>query len=148
MAVPPGESYNAYEKLLLPFDQETWIMILITFIIAFLTIFIVNFTSHRLRVLMFGNQVTTPSLNIAAHFFGISQSTLPRGDFGRFILTIFIMYCLIIRTAWQGKMFEFLQKDMRKPEVQSVEEMIERNFSFCLWPDFMYYYGTMDFVKR
>lgn len=148
MAVPPGAIYNGYEKLFLPFDWQTWSLILFTFFGSFLTIFVVNFTTINIRKLVFGSNVTTPSLNVAAHFFDISQPTLPRGNFGRILLTIFIFYCLIIRTAWQGKMFEFLQKEMRKPEIQSIEEMIERNFSFCMWYDFMQYYGNMDIAKR
>lgn len=31
-----------------------------------------------------------------------------------------------LRTAYQGKYFEFLTSDMRKPPIQSVEELIEK----------------------
>lgn len=148
MAVPPGASYNGYEKLLLPFDEHTWLWILFTFFIAFLTVLVVNFTKRSIRDLVFGSKITTPSLNIAAHFFGISQSNLPREYFSRILLTIFIFYCLIIRTAWQGKMFEFMQRDMRRSELISMEEMIEKNFSFCMWPSFKEYFSNMDLVKR
>lgn len=148
MAVPPGASYDGYQKLLLPFDYETWSLIIITFFASFITIFVLNFASRHIRNLVFGRNVTTPSLNVAAHFFGISQTTLPQGHSGRLLLTIFILYCLIIRTAWQGKMFKFMQKDIRQPEVGSIEELIERNFSFCMWPDFMRFFPHMEIVKR
>lgn len=59
----------------------------------------------------------------------------------------FIVYSLIIRTAWQGKMFEFLQKNLTKPEIQSVEEMIDRNFSLYLWEEFGNQYNVTEFYK-
>lgn len=37
----------------------------------------------------------------------------------------FIMYCLIVRTAYQGKMYEFLTDDIRKPTVKTVKEMLD-----------------------
>jgi hypothetical protein len=130
--VPPGEEYNNYEKLIFPFDDDTWKLITFTFVAAFVTIFILNFTSVKLRNFVFGPNVPSPSLNVAAHFFKIGQTIMPGKSFARFLVMSYILYCLIIRTAWQSKMFEFLQKEMRKPEVQSLEELAERNFTVVL----------------
>jgi hypothetical protein len=80
----------------------------------------------KIRNIVIGENVNTPSLNVAAHFFGLGQIVIPRRNFSRFILMVFILYCLIIRTAWQSMTFEFMQKEMRKPGVKTIQEAQEK----------------------
>lgn len=123
-------------------------MIGFTFIVAFAIVFATYFVRQSTRNFIFGTRVRTPSLNIASIFFGISMNVLPRRNFARFILTMFAIYSLIIRTTWQGKMFEFLKKNVSKPEIQTIDEMIEKNFMFYLLPEFEKIYPDSDLVKR
>jgi hypothetical protein len=132
IAVPPGQEYSGYEKLLLPFDKLTWLLIIFTFLATYFVIFITKFTSVKVRNLICGENVENPSLNVAAHFFGLGQLTLPRRSFPRFLLMSFIIFSLIIRTCWQGIIFEFMNKEMRKPEIRSIEEGINKNFKFYI----------------
>ena len=148
MAVPPGEEYSGYEKLLMPFDKHTWSLIFAVFIIAFSAIFILTITSASMKQFVFGKNVKTPSLNVAMIFFGITIRNMPRKNFARFITLLFIIYSLIIRTAWQGKMFQFLQKNITKREIQSIHEMIEKNFTFYMNEGFTMWYNDSDLVKR
>lgn len=110
MAVPPGEEFDGYEKLLLPFDFMTWTLIALTFLSAYATIFVLYLMKRSIRNVVFGENVITPSLNVTMIFFGISQIVLPRKTFTRFLTMMFILFCLIIRTAWQSMMFEFMNK--------------------------------------
>jgi hypothetical protein len=105
----------AYEKLYLPFDPQTWIWTLIVFFIAFLTIFIVYCMKAEAHNLVFGENVTTPSLNVLAAFFGISQVVMPRKVFARFLVMSFILYSFMIRNLYQAGMCDYLQSDMRRP---------------------------------
>lgn len=57
------------------------------------------------------------------------QFKIPRRNFARFLLLLFIIWSLIIRTAYQSKMFEFLQADPRKPRVMSLADIADRNFT-------------------
>jgi hypothetical protein len=133
MAVMSGEEYSSYEKLTFPFDFHTWFLIFFTFVAAFLVIFIINFTSVRIRNLVHGEQVKSPSLNVAAHFFWLGTTRLPRRSFPRFLLMMFIIYSLIIRTAWQGKMFVFMNQEMRKSQIESLEEAIDKDYEIYLY---------------
>lgn len=130
--VPSGEKHSGYEKLLLPFDVVTWVCILITFSMAYTTVFLLNFTKPSIKTFVFGKNDKTPSLNIAIAFFVISQTTLPRTNFARYLLMTFIMYSMIIRTAYQGKMFEFMQKNTSKPGIQSFQELIEKDYTLYM----------------
>src|SRR5690349_12981924 len=120
----------------MPFDFFTWALIASTFVASFLAILILYFVKRSIRDFVIGSNVTTPSLNVVQIFFGISQVILPRRNFARYLTMLFIIFCLIIRTAWQGKMYEFMQKDVAKPEVQTVEEMIDKGYTFCMEEDF------------
>jgi hypothetical protein len=101
--ITPGEKYSSYEKLLLPFDAETWTYLAITFGVAFLTVFIVNLMPKNVQDLVYGKGINTPSFNIAGSFFGTSQRRVPTENFPRILLVHFVIFCLIFRTAYQGK---------------------------------------------
>lgn len=147
IVITPGEEYDGYEKLLLPFDEETWFFIIFTFGVAFTTVFVASF-SQNLRNLVFGVNVPTPAMNVVRALFGISQEQMPTRNFARFILILLLLYTLIIRTCFQGKMFEFLQKDMRKPTLDTVEELIENNYTFYMPYGFKTYYRETEIAKR
>lgn len=97
----PSEEYTSYEKLVLPFDFATWMCLLTTFAIAFVVIFISGRTSKA--DILFGDKVTHPSLNVVGAFFGITQIKLPENNFARLLLILFVYFCLIFRTAYQGR---------------------------------------------
>lgn len=139
--VPPGESYTAFEKLFLAFDDFTWIMIVFTFAVAFIIIFCFAFVPKKVQQMAFGSRVNAAWFNVIAVFFGNGQTNVPRKGFARFLLMTFILYSLIIRTAYQGKSFEFLQMDVHKKPIQSIGEMFA-NCSVCI-PD-----NYLDFSKN
>jgi hypothetical protein len=134
LAAPLGEEYNCYEKLLLPFDSYVWAFLLLTFGLAFITIFALKFTSVSVRKFVVGSRVNDPLENLTRIFFGVSQTVLPGRNFSRFLTMLFILFCLIFRTVWQAKIFEFMQKDMRKPRVQTYKEMVAKNFTIYQKP--------------
>lgn len=129
VVVTPSEVYSPYEKLALPFDLLTWILLALTFVITFITIFFVNAFSKRTRHIVYGHRINNPLLNFFSIFFGISQTQLPVQNFPRFILNLFIWFCLIFRTCFQNKMFEFMTSEPRKPPPKTLSDLIDRNYT-------------------
>lgn len=121
--VSPGQQYTPFEKLILPFDETTWILIIVTFVIGYLTILIVYQFSKNVRDAVFGENIRDPSLGLAQIFFGIGLIRTPGKFFSRFLFMSFSLYCLIIRTAYQGKMFDFLHSTAEKPVPNTWEEL-------------------------
>lgn len=113
IAIPPGEEYDGYEKLILPFDDATWMWLGVTFLAAFGTIFVLNFVPPDIKNFIIGRETITPALNVLRAFFGISHIVCPGRNFARFLMISFIWFSFIIRTGYQGKMFEFLQQEIR-----------------------------------
>jgi len=129
--VPLGQPLSEWEFLLLAFDAATWYLIVATFTTAFAFIFIVKvLKATTVRNFVFGRNVSSPALNILVVFFGLSQVMLPRRNFARFTLTLFIIWSLIIRTCYNGLLFEYLQSDKHHPGVQTIDELMTKNFTY------------------
>lgn len=130
IVIPPGELYTPLEKMILPFEEEVWIAISVTLSIGFVTIQVVNCAGTKVKRFVFGQTVTTPTMNMIDIILNGGQVQTARRNFARFIFTLFVIWSLIIRTCYQSKLFELLQSDLRKPEMKSFDELIENNFSF------------------
>jgi len=107
VVIPLGDFYSGFEKLFLPFDDATWILIAMTFAI--------------------GRDVTAPTMNLFAAFFGLGQLRLPGRNFARFLLMLYIIWCLIIRTAYQGVLYDLLKGDGRRPQNMQLQDYIANN---------------------
>jgi len=125
----PGDLYSPYEKLLLPFDDLTWKLLNFTFLIAFVAIFIINQLPKFIRDRIYGKNTTTPTLNVISTFFGTAQCKLPTRSIPLFILIVFVFFCLIFRTCYQSKLFEFLSSSPRRPSPSTVEGLKDRSYT-------------------
>lgn len=98
--------YSSYEKMVLPFDMETWIYLILVFGIGLLAITIINRMPLWLQDSIFGQHVKSAEFNLIGTFFGIGQQKVPEYNTGRILMMVFIIFCLIIRTAYQGESLE------------------------------------------
>lgn len=103
-----GEPYTPFEKLVIPFDMETWIALGVTFMAGFLTILLLKTCDIERQRFTFGTYVDTPAFNMVVAFFGQGQNILPGRNFARYLLMMFVLFCLVIRTGYQGVQFELI----------------------------------------
>ncbi|CAG9806618.1 unnamed protein product [Chironomus riparius] len=129
--ITPSQKYTNFEKMVMPFDRITWIFLAVTFLIAFFVIFFVNRLSFRYQVMIYGEGVKMPALNIVRTFFGIGQARLPFSNFPRIILIFFVYFCLVIRTAYQGVSYYMLTNDIRRPAITQIKDLFENNYTVC-----------------
>lgn len=130
LIVPNGRSYSFFEKLFYPFQLSVWGMIVVCFFIGTLTIFFISRRSKSAQNFVFGAGVRNPYLNLFIGFIGGTLPALPRMNFARFLLMVLLLYCLVIRSIYQGSFFEFLRNSKHYKEVQSIDEMIAKDFRF------------------
>jgi hypothetical protein len=127
--IPPGGELSSFEKFVKPLDRCTWSLLLVFIGFGFIVIFLMKkFSSKSTRNFVFGIGVNHPSLNIITAIYGGSQKVLPRESFGRYLLMMFLIFCLVMRTLYSGSLFRFIQSKVYHKEVQSSDEMIERDF--------------------
>lgn len=127
--IPPGELFTPLEKMFLPFDDGVWIGICVTLLFGFVAIQVVNRSGENVRNFVFGRTVKTPTMNMVSVLMNGFQVKTAGRNFARFIFILFVVWALIIRTCYQSKIFEYLQADPRKPELQTIEELFENNFT-------------------
>lgn len=128
--VPPGEPYTPFERMFVLFQDDVWIAIFATLLIWFISIQIINYCPKKVRDFVYGQGVTTPSLNLASNFLSGGQNKVPGRNFARFLLILVSVWCLIIRTCYQSELFKCLQQDIRKPRISSLQGLIDNNFTW------------------
>jgi hypothetical protein len=130
LVITRPSSLTSYEKLAMPFDKTTWVLLGLTFFAAFAVTVIVNKQPRWIQDIVYGKNVRMPEYNIVSIFFGIGQSKLPMLNFPRIILVLFIWFCFIFRTAYVGVLFELLALDIQRPPPQTLLDLIKENFTF------------------
>lgn len=60
----------------------------------------------------------------------------------------FILFSLVVRTAYQGRMFEFLQKEIRKPTIKTIDELIQHDYKLFVKKTFKTYYADFEVAQR
>lgn len=132
--ISPGMLYSDFEKLFQPFDTTVWICIVAILVIAFLVIFVVNVRFKMLQIIIYGEDVLHPTTNLLLAILGSSQPKLPKRHSSRFLLMVFLVFCLVLRSAYQGSLYKFLQSEKRHKSVETIDEMIEQKFDIFMYP--------------
>lgn len=128
--IPEGRELTFFEKLIYPFDLPLWGMIMACIFTGMFIIFVISRRSKTVQNFVFGTGVGNPYLNLFIGFIGGSQSTLPKMNFARFLLMVLLIYCLVIRTLYTGSFFELLHASKTLKEVQSIDEMVAKDYTF------------------
>ncbi|KAG5681324.1 hypothetical protein PVAND_010771 [Polypedilum vanderplanki] len=131
--IPMGQKLTNLEKLLQPFNWFVWITLSSTLLIAVIIILIINLKFKSHKAFVYGSNVKHPIINMILGILGNQQTVLPKRNFARFILMMFLILCLVMRSVYQGSLYQFLQSDGRRKEVQSIQEMIDNDFTFYMF---------------
>jgi hypothetical protein len=73
---------------------------------------------------------------------------LPGRNFARFNLMMFILFCLVIRTAYQGVQFTMMVKEMRPKDLQTIDELNAHNFIFYGYDSTIMMMKNTEFENR
>ncbi|XP_037040009.1 uncharacterized protein LOC119077005 isoform X2 [Bradysia coprophila] len=130
--VPNGRPYTAFEKLFLPFKYIIWSCIGTSFGLGFITIFVLKFSSKDKRDFFIGHRNRTPFLNMFNIFFGGSIQRPPTRNFARTLFCIWIFACTVIRSAYQGAIFDLIKERKTVPAVDTVPQLIEHDYALYM----------------
>lgn len=128
--ISPAEEISDFERLYLPYSLWTWVLIYLYIIVGHIVIFIVYRRSKKVQNFVFGDGVNNPYINLFIAFIGLSQHRLPKRNFARFLLMMFLMYNLVMRTLYAASYYKQIHLNMRHKEPQSIDEMISKDFKF------------------
>lgn len=130
--IPPKRDLSAIEKLVFPFTPPSWIMVSTCLLVGLLLIFTVKRRSKSIQSFIFGAGIKKNYLNMYIAFIGGTQQILPKTNFARYLLMLFLMYSLVIRTLYQGSYYQLMQSGKHHNVVSSIDEMIQKNFIFYI----------------
>ncbi|CAG9802689.1 unnamed protein product [Chironomus riparius] len=134
--IPRGLPFSPFHKLIRPFHNFVWICVLMVLVACVVVILILSFLPKKFKSFVYGENVTTPFLNVIIAMYGGAQNILPKYNFSRSLLMMFLLFCLVLRSLYQGSLFKFLQANDNQPEVASIDEMAENNFKFYMIPSY------------
>lgn len=100
-----------------------------SFGIGFIIIFVLKYSKKCRRTFLVGRNNYTPFLNMVNIFFGGSVVRLPTRNFARTVFCIWIVACTVIRSAYQGAIFDFIKKSKNAASVNTVSELIQHDYT-------------------
>lgn len=148
LIIPPGAPLSPFSKLFRPFQDSVWFFLLTTFVVGTFVITIIKLQSIAIRNFVFGRSNNTPYVNILNIFFGGSMHSLPSRNFARSLLMIFILFCLVKRSLYQGALFQFIQSNERSKPAQSFKELMAKDFNFYMLSSNLEFTNSLKFAKR
>lgn len=128
--IPRGRPFTSIESLIKSFQPTVWICLMTTLMAAAFVIFVIKKQRKDVQTFIFGANIRNPTFNLVAVLLGVPQKKLPGRNFARFLLMSFVMFCLVMRSLYQGAAYKFLQSDMYHKAVESIDDIVERGFSF------------------
>lgn len=135
LTVPRALTLSPLEKLLSPFSRALWISLMLSFCIGFCVIsLLLKFNAGRFA-LHFGNNLHMNMLSIMLNGYQNDQH-LPQQSSARFIFLSFVLFCMVINTLYTGQIFKFLQSDQRHAEIETIDELIEKNYDIFMYDSF------------
>lgn len=114
---------------LFPFNRSC---IATSFGLAFVTISFLKYSSKKQREFLVGKGNQSPFLNMVNIFFGGSIQRPPTRNFARTMFCIWIFSCTVIRSAYQGAIFDFIKKSKTVPPVNTVSALIRENYTLYM----------------
>ena len=129
IVIPKGQPFSPLEKLFRPFNTVLWICLVATFILGACVISTINCQSIEIKNLVIGRQIRNPFMNFTIALVGGSQHVLPKRNFSRVLLMLFLLFCLVIRSLYVGGLYKFLQSEQSTDEISTLDEINKRELT-------------------
>lgn len=135
-AIPPGEPYSVMSTLFFPFKYIIWSCIGFIFISTILVVGSLKKSTIQQRAFVLGPRNDLPFFNMLNVCFGGAITRLPTRNFARFLLLIWLTMSLILKTAYQSKLFNFMQTEQRESPMYTLESVFESDHDLYISKSF------------
>lgn len=134
-AINNGEQISSIRKLFYPFHIDMWLGLLILFIVGYFIILLLQSFEYYLIESIKNNLLFFNMINI---FLGGSMHRIDSSTFLRILLGIWFLVCVIIRTSYQGSLFNFLQSNKHIIQLDTIDKVLESDYNIYLIPSFLH----------
>lgn len=126
---PHGPPFSPLSKLALPFEPMVWLCLVIVFATTITVNIYVLSGSKRRRDFVFGENNQNSLLNFVNMTLGGVVTQLPTRNFARTLFTIWLLGSLVLRSSYQGALFNVIQSQKPALEFNSLEQLAEYNYT-------------------
>ncbi|XP_058811320.1 ionotropic receptor 21a-like [Topomyia yanbarensis] len=145
-AVSAGRPFTAFEKLFCPFSPTVWYLTVVYLAIGTVVIFGLQFTSLRVRNFVYGSEQTAAYLNLLQIFFGGGIGRTPGRNFARTLLLLWVIFCFVIRTLYQGSLYLYLQRSMSHAPLETMDDIHRSGIPYYMLEIGERYFNTMPHI--
>lgn len=143
-AVPRGRPVSNLEKLMLPFKYIIWSCIVLCFGTGLLLILALKLFRQEVRQFVVGRHNPHPAITMVSVWLGNSVNRLPGRNFSRFLLMMWILLAFVLRSAYQGALFDILRLKKTISPVNTVQKMADAQYDIYVSIRMEKYLRQMD----
>ena len=148
LVIPPSKRVDPIQKLFLTFELFTWLGLFIVVVIACIVLSILKFFPSKYHSFVVGENIKSEILNVWNILLGGTQEKLPTKNFARYLLMMFVMVCLVMRTLYLGSLYNLLKNDISEKTLKTIEELINSNYDFYVYDSLVPRVKDEKFMKR
>ncbi|CAD7090650.1 unnamed protein product [Hermetia illucens] len=127
--VKPGQPlYTTLERLFFPFDYIVWWCLGSIFLASYVLSGVLKVFNEKYLDFLVGVGNDSPILQMFATAIGENATILPKRNFGRTILSIWLLANIIVRSSYQGLLFGFLQKTQYKKIPLTLDGLLDEGY--------------------
>uniref|UniRef100_A0A182SKR0 Ionotropic glutamate receptor L-glutamate and glycine-binding domain-containing protein n=1 Tax=Anopheles maculatus TaxID=74869 RepID=A0A182SKR0_9DIPT len=124
-AVPQGRPYSAFEKLFRPFRTDIWSALgaMLGGVVTVVGVLSCGGRARSLRGFVYGPSVRMPLLGALYLLWGGTVVAVPRRNFARSLLALWLGFTFVLRTLYQGSLYLYLQRSATYPPLATIDEV-------------------------
>ncbi|KFB41836.1 AGAP000714-PA-like protein [Anopheles sinensis] len=148
LAVPPGAPYTSLEKFRFPFRAPVWLLLLLMLVIGSLVIGLLRRRHVSIQRLVFGAISSHPWFSMINVLLGGGLYRQPGRNFARALLIQWLAGTLILRNAYTGSMFKFLQAARNHSTPETVPALLEAGYELYMYRNYSFVFDANPVIKR
>ncbi|KAG4068684.1 hypothetical protein HA402_002375 [Bradysia odoriphaga] len=135
LVLPNPTPYSAFETLFFPFTLTSWILLALTIVIGTAAIKLLECNRKLYYKFIVGTGNPNPYFNLFSALLNGNAFYLPNGTLARFLLMVWILTSMVVRTMYLGQLFTFIKMNKTVPSAANIDELINRRITITLDED-------------
>ncbi|XP_037921282.1 uncharacterized protein LOC119658090 [Hermetia illucens] len=124
-ALRPEKLYSSLYRIFFPFSLEIWFFLAFFFLTASIILTLFKIVKKNYRAILLGRGNHSPFLQMLGLALGNPVAFVPNYNFARTLFILWIITTSVLRTSYQGVLFDFLQKKEYRQSPNTIKEMID-----------------------
>lgn len=124
--IPADRLLDSFLKIFFVFNYKLWLTLFVVFGLAS---FVIKLLQSKVSAL---DEIRAPVMSLFVAIIGGSERNLPRKDFPRILVATFLLFCMVVRTVYQGGLFNMLKQDIRINEIKTLQDINKHHYTFFI----------------